>query len=51
MLDNGFPMTSNIFVLTALHCKALSGGFNGMIVILRGGIVTTVDVLVLYLDH
>ena len=29
MLDNGFPMTLNNFVLTALHCKALCGASNG----------------------
>ena len=44
ILDAGFPMTSNNPVWTFFHCKAVSGGFNGMVVVLCGGIVTIVDV-------
>ena len=47
MLDNVFPMTSNNSVLTPLHCKALRGGSNSMIIIFCGGIVTTVHVFTL----
>ena len=43
-------MTSNNSVLILLHCKALSGGSNGMIVILCGGIVTTFYVFSLIPD-
>ena len=44
MLNNEFSMALNNSVWTPLHCKALSVGSNGIIAILYGGIVTTVDV-------
>ena len=37
-------MTTTNSVLKSLHCKALNSGSNGKIMILCGGIVTTVDV-------
>ena len=44
MFDNGFPTASKNSVLTFLHCKALNGGSDSIIMILCGSIVTTAGV-------